>query len=365
MDEYGLYVILLSQIALFVVLTEFGFGMYLAKEISVKRNEIDEVSSLFWVFIISKLISFLLILFIFLIFSDLLFLQSILACCLILFYLLDLSPILMGLENYKFLSKLQIFSKCIMVSLILLLDLSHNGFEKAIAIQLLVAAMSSLVMITFFFKTNKVIRKLPSLNKFKKVFQGSIPFYGAKIFVNLYQQSSTYFVSFFLLPEFVAVYSIGLQIYKVGQSIIGAVSRVLYTSTVNTKNFKLLKKITIGSVIIHILMLPIVILFGQIVLNLIFDFDTENLYLLCQAFYMSLLFVIFSSYWGYPALSAIGKENYAHIGIFVSSLAYFLALALVVLFGLESIYFFVGCIVFSDFVGMSVRLYFARKFKVL
>ena len=365
MEEYGLYVTLIAQLALFVVLTELGFGMYLAKEISVNRNNINEVSSLFWVFITSKFVSFLLMSLVFFITSNLPFFQRILACFLIFFYLLDISPILMGLEKYKFLSKLQVFSKAIMVSLVLLLDFSDNGIEKAISVQVVVVALGSCIMAIFFFKTNKVIRKRPSLNKYKAVFQGSLPFYGAKIFVNIYQQSSTYFVSLLLLPELVAVYSIALQIYKVGQSFIGAVSRVLYTSTTHTKNFKLLKKITLGSVAIHLLLFPIVVIFGKNILSFIFEFDIENLYFLCQGLYLSLFFVIFSSYWGYPALSAIGKENYAHIGIFVSSMAYFLALTLVVVLNLESIYFLVGCILFSDLVGMVLRLYFARKFKLL
>ena len=70
MDDYGLYVALIAKTALFIVLTELGFGMYLAKEISVKRDDLAEVSSLFWVFLLTKLVAFVLVLAVFLLFSE-------------------------------------------------------------------------------------------------------------------------------------------------------------------------------------------------------------------------------------------------------------------------------------------------------
>jgi O-antigen/teichoic acid export membrane protein len=192
-----------------------------------------------------------------------------------------------------------------------------------------------------------------------------LPFYGAKLFVNLYQQSSTYLVSFLLSAELVAIYSIAIQLYKVGQEVIGAVARVLYTSTVNTKDFLLIKRLTIRSFLIHLAVLPVVFFYGAQILSLIFSFDVILLTELSVIFYLSLLSVIVSAYWGYPALSAIGKENYAHLGILTSSIVYFIALGLLMFFDLSTIYLLIGCIVLADFSGMLLRLFFARKFKLL
>jgi len=365
MNEYGIYVTLLAKTALFIVFAELGFGMYFAKEISVNRDDISEVSSLFWIFMVTKLVTFVIVLIIFIFFSDQFGVVESLLCGIIFVQFVNMSPILTGLENYKFLAKLQLFTKFIFVVAALMINFSDFGLEKALIIQVSTAALTSFSLFIYFIKNNKLEKTELNLNKFKVVMKGSLPFYGAKLFVNLYQQSSTYFVSFVLSAELVAIYSISIQLYKVGQAVIGSVAGVLYTSTVKTKNFLLIYKLTIRSFIIHISVFPIIFFYGEQILSLVFSFDVIVLVNLSIILYLSLLSVIFSSYWGYPALSAIGKENYAHIGILVASLTYFIAFGMSMAFEWTSIYMMVGCIVLSDFMGMLVRLYYAKQFKLI
>ncbi|MFT6843056.1 MAG: O-antigen/teichoic acid export membrane protein [Urechidicola sp.] len=365
MNEYGHYVALIAKTALFIVLAELGLGMYLAKEISVNRNDNTEVSSLFWIFLLIKLAAFILVLAVFLLFSVQSEIVELLLLALIFLNLINISPILMGLEKYKFLTKVQLFTKVLLVVLVLMVDFSSFGLEKALALQVVVAALTTFPLFIYFLKHNKLERMELSFTKFKVVLIGCLPFYGAKLFVNVYQQSSTYFASFVLSAEFVAIYSIAIQLYNVGQAVIGAVSRVLYTSTVNTKDFVLIKILTIRSFLIHLTVLPFVFFYGEQLLSLLFDFDVKLLSELSVIFYLSLLSVIVSAYWGYPALSAIGKENYAHLGILTASIVYFVAFGLLMFFNLSSIHLLIGCIVLADFAGMLTRLLFARKFNLL
>jgi O-antigen/teichoic acid export membrane protein len=365
MNEYGIYVALLAKTALFIVLAELGFGMYLAKQISVNRNDIAEVSSLFWVFLVTKIAAFFVALAFLMLFSEQFGVVESLLCAFIFLQFVNVTPILTGLENYKFLTKVQVFTKALMVLFVLIVNFSSLGLEKALALQVVVAALTSFPLLIYFLKNNKLERMELSFIKFKVVLIGCLPFYGAKLFVNLYQQSSTYFVSFALSAELVATYFIATQLYKVGQSVIGAVARVLYTSTVNTKDFLLIKRLTIRSFLIHLAVLPVVFFYGSQILGLAFSFDVKTLASLSVIFYLSLLSVIVSSYWGYPALSAIGKESYAHLGILTASIVYFIAFGLLMFFDLSTIYLLAGCIVLADFSGMLVRLFFARKFKLL
>jgi O-antigen/teichoic acid export membrane protein len=364
-NEYGLYVALLAKTALFIVFAELGFGMYLAKEISVHRANITEISTLFRIFLVVKLAASMFAFIILLLFSKKFSLVECLIVALILIQFMNITPILTGLENYKFLTNLQLSTNSLMVVVALIIDFSSFGLEKALALQVAIAALTTFTLLIYFLKNNRLVRTTLSLHKFQTVLKGSLPFYGARLFVNIYQQSSTYFVSFLLSSELVAIYSIAIQIYKVGQTVIGAVSRVLYTSTVHTKDFLLIKKLTIRSCILHVAVLPVVLFFGTQILGLVFSFDVEILAELSVITYLSLFSVIVSSYWGYPALSAIGKENYAHLGIFAASVVYFISFALLTFLNLGTIYWLIGCIVVADFAGMLVRLYFAKKFKLL
>lgn len=364
-NTYGIYVALIAKVALFSVLAEFGFGMYLSKEVSVNRADTSEVLSLLWIFLVVKLVAFIVAFATIILITKKLGLVDYMLVAFIFFQFINITPILTGLENYKFLTKLQLLTKTLMVLLVILVNFSSFGLEKALALQVLIAALTSIALFIYFVKTNKLEWIPFSFSKLKCVLRGSLPFYGAKLFVNLYQQSSTYFVSFLLSAELVAIYSIAIQLYKVGQSIIGAVARVLYTSTVNTKDFSLIRRLTISSSLVYFLVFPVVFFYGVQILSLIFSFDVKQLFDLSIMLYLSLIFVIVSSYWGYPALAAIGKENYAHLGILLSSFAYFVAFGLMLAFNLSSIYLLISCIIFSDFIGMIIRLFYAKKFKLM
>jgi O-antigen/teichoic acid export membrane protein len=365
MNNYGIYVVLLAKVAFFLVLAELGFGMYLAKEISINREDISEVSSLFWIFLVTKLIAFTLVFGILILFSAEFGIVEKLLCVLVFFHLINITPILTGLENYKFLTIIQVVTKALMVLFVIITNFANSGLEKALALQIIIAALTSISLLLYFLINNKLDSIKFNYTKFRAVFVGCLPFYGAKLFVNLYQQSSTYFVSFALSTELVALYSIAIQLYKVGQSVIGAVARVLYTSTVKTKDFGLIKKLTFRSLFIHLSIFPVVFFYGDQLLGLVFTFDVTVLVDLSLILYSSLFCAIISSYWGYPALSAIRKENYAHIGILAASVAYFATFGLLMAFESNSIYLMIGCIFISELMGMLVRLFYARKFKLL
>lgn len=365
MNEYGIYVALIAKAALFSVFAEFGFTMYLSKEVSVNRGNASEVSTLLWIFFVVKLVAFIVAFAMLVILSEQLCLIDYLLVSYIFFQFMNITPILTGLESYKFMTKLQFLTKLLMVLLVLSFNFTNSGIAKALAIQVIVEALTSAALFIYFLRNNKLEWVAFSFSKLKTVLLGSLPFYGAKLFVNLYQKSSTYFVSFLISKESVAVYSIAIQLYKVGQSIIGAVAKVLYTSTVNTQNFSLIRKVTIISFLVYFFIFPVVCFYGEKILSYIFYFDVKQLVELSIILYISLVFVIVSSYWGYPALAAIDKESYAHLGILLSSFAYFFAFGFIVLFNLNSLYLIIGCIVFSDFIGMSVRLFYANKFSLL
>lgn len=362
--EYGNYVSLVAKAALYVVLLELGFEMYLGKEVSLKRDDFGQICSIFWLFLVIKIFAFLMALTVFIFTSENFGKIERIVACLIFFQTLNINSILTGLENYKFLTKVQFFSKLLLILLILMIDFSQFGVEKALIIQVFCAALTTFSCYVYFIKNNRLTRPRLSFEGIRITLKGSLPFYGARLLVNIYQQSSTYFVSFLLASDLVAIYSIATQIYRVGQSMIGAVGRVLYTSTVKTKDFLFLKKITLKTIFIHLALMPIVIFYGEEILSLVFSFNLVELKSLSTLLYLSLLSVIISSYWGYPALATINKESWAHFSIFIASVIYFAGLSFLIFYDLTSLYLLIICIVLSDFCGMLLRIFFVIKFKL-
>lgn len=362
LETYGVFASLIAKSLLFVVIMELGFEMYIGKEVSICRNDPEKIVRLLWAFLLTKGVSCLLAsLFLYWTATSFGSIETALVA-LVISQSLNATAFISGLEEYGFLAVVQFWSKAVLLMILLLLDLSESGLEKALIAHAFVAGFATIWGYLFLSRLVNIRWDWPSTEFVVSILRASLPFYGARLFVNMYQQSSTYFTSFFLAAELVAIYSIGMQIYRVGQSVIGAVARVLYTSTVSTKDFGFLRQATFYSLIVYAVGAVFVLVFGESILATIFAFDVGELTQISFLFYASLLSILISSYWGYPALTAIGKENFAHIGIMVSSLAYILsvfAAAPISLLG------FVSCVIFADFCGMLVRIFFVIHFRLL
>lgn len=365
MGVYGKYVTILALASVLSALGDLGLGMYLPKEISIHRDNNLKLTELISAFLIIRggtaataiILSFYLI--------DGSTLLHGLTACYILIQSMSFTLVFAGLERYKYLSIADLISKMLLIIMVVLIDYSSLGLEKAIGIQILVGIILNAMLLKEFFKNYNVGIKWVSLNNLFKIIKPSSSFYIVSLLSNLYTHSSTYFVSLVVTSESVALYSIATQFYRIGHTIIGGVVRVIYTSTVRTKDFIMLKKITILSLVVHLFFIPIVYFCGEYILSVVFDFDTSILSSLTTILYITLFFVIISSYWGYPALTAINKVKNAHLGVVFTFVIYAFSFSFVYFFDWISLYTLVGCIVVSEFMGMLFRVHFINKFSYL
>jgi O-antigen/teichoic acid export membrane protein len=365
MGAYGEYVAIISLAALLSALGDLGLGMFLPKEISINRDNNSKLTELISSFLIIRTFtSSIAIILSFYLINGSVLLHALVACY-ILIQGVSFTLVFTGLERYKYLSISDVISKCLLIVMVVLVDYSNLGLEKAIGIQILVTLTLNFLLLKEFVRHYNIRIKWVTTNDLLNIIKPSGSFYFVNLLSNLYTHSSTYFVSLIVSSEQVALYSIATQLYRVGHSVIGGVVRVIYTSTIRTKNFVMLKKITMVSLSIHLCLIPIVYFFGEDILSLIFESDTYILSSLATILYITLFFVIISSYWGYPALTAIHKEKNAHFGVVFSFLIYALSFSFVYLLDLVSLYSLVYCIVISEFTGMLFRVYYINKFRHL
>lgn len=361
LSVYGEYAAAIAFSALICVIIDFGFGLYIPKKLSLDstpQNIGETVSS----FILIKL-STLPIIFIsvFLVYPDYTFELSIFTF----FLSLNFSPILNGLQEYKRLSFYTLISKLFLVIFVFFLDFTSSGIAKAILIQgfsWFIFNVLAFQMIQHEYCKGELLKKI-SINIAYRLILDSFDYYIARLFVNIYQHSSTFMVSFILTESLVALYSIVMQLYKVGQAVIGAISRVLFTEMLRNRDLKRLLTVVTYQLLIWSVGLVIVQIFGDFLLDLVFVFDVTELTTLSLICYVSLLFVIVSSSLGYPFLSPIDKDKVAHVSIFISALSYYLFFIISFIFSKGNIYALVWCVVLSDMIGMVIRLYFFKVYK--
>jgi O-antigen/teichoic acid export membrane protein len=361
---YGEYVSLVALAALFNVIFEFGLGMAISQLIASEKDRgivSCYISSYTTIKLLSAAVlitSFSLYFFIKGVDSRYLALLG-----LILVGVMDYFPVLSGLEKYIEMTKVTLISKFFLVILIIIFSISEINIVIALWCLIISRLVQLFLSILVVINTDFKITCSLDFKVIKHMLKISFGYYISRLFVNIYQQSSTYMVSVFYVSELVAIYSISLQLYKVGQSAIGAVSRVLFTSMNSRFSLELLKKVTFFTMVVYVLGVLVALSYGRDILSAIFSFNVQELYSSALILYFSLFFVIVSSYFGYPLLSPIKKERYAHLGILLSSIFYFVIFVFVLKLEVNPVYALPGCIFISDVAGFILRLYYANKFK--
>lgn len=368
---YGEYMALVSLVAMMTVIFDLGLGMYIPKIISdAKKN--DEKVKAIWLFFILRIICYPFYSLLVCVINGFSYESFVLIVYLTLM-LINPEPLLIGFEKYKQLAIANCFAKGFIVVAALTIDFTNEPIIKAIKIQiasLMIITVISMMILVFLIRKEKLV--ISSVNKLNLNINAFIKecaaYYFARLATNIYQSGSTYLVSIYFSSNIVGVYAVGVQLYKVGQSIVGAVARVLYTSTIKTKTLELVKKATMVSLLIYVIGFVVVVFAGEGLLSILFSFDIYLLYRFSILLYVSLFFVIISSYWGYPVLTAMNKDNYAHAGILLSSLLYFISFSVFVYFfippSFEVMASLTGlalCILLSDLSGMLLRIYFIFK----
>ena len=362
-NAYGDYVAIISLCGIFSALSDMGLGMYLPKEIAINRDNNKRLVELFSLFFVIRglftlpfvLCSFFLIegsVYLHLLVWGYLLLQSI-----------SLTLIFTGLEKFKFLSLADLFAKLILVVVVLFMDYSSYGMEKAVGVQVFVLLLLNTFLFIELKKEFPVIFKPVSTKRVKSLVMSAKEFYSVGLLASIITQGSTYILSLFLSSDKVAIYSIANQIFRIGQAVVGGALRVLYTSTVRTKDFKALINVTLFSLMMLLFLMPIVFYFSENILSLVFDFNVEKLAELVFYFYAILAFVIVSSFWGYPALSAINKDRFAHLSVVFTFFTYCTVFVFLLAIDVFNLYTAVLCVAISEMLGMLLRLYYIFKFR--
>jgi PST family polysaccharide transporter len=364
LNMYGDYMALLGLIFLFVAVLDFGLDMYLAKEVAILNDNKTKLNYLLSSYITIKIIGsiFIIPFLLFMLPANMSLYVFLLCWLLVLNLTLKPFAFFCGLELYTIQSKIEISSRFLLVLFVLIGDFNNNGLEKALEAQLISVLASNIAFYSILKYRYCLTIGLLRLGKVLVLVKLAFGFYSARLFVNIYIQSSTYLVSLFVKSDIVAIYSIAIQVYKLGQAVIGAVAKVLYTSTIKSKDFRHVAKVTLGILSALLLFFPVVYFFGAIILTTLLRIDGQEVLPFILPLYLSLVFVTLSSFWGYPVLVSLEKEKYAHLGIFLSSITYYIAFIICVLFFEFDIYLAITCIVISDMMACLLRIYFALKF---
>lgn len=356
---YGDYVTLLAYSALINIFFDVGLEMG-APTILRKFGERD-----IWVLniIAFKLIASFFSIFIYIFFFPIEYdnASNLIYVSLLYHFLFSIRPIgvLNALNLYKIVAFSELLGKVVFLALIIIWLKAGFDIVNVITFQVVNLGIINFIYYNSLRKNVKTSIDEIKLYNLYVILYETKNFFISRFFINVYTQSSTYIVSKFTQSDVVALYSIAHQLFKVGSGLIGSVSKVLYTTNIEKKVFKIIQVMALLT-LAWVFGLCIVWIFGYDIFLLIFnDEKAKFLNELSKIFYISLLFNMISSILGYPLHSVIGGNiNKAHLGVLLGSSSYFLLLISVFFLDDVTVYHFAFLVLITEFITSIVRCFF-------
>ncbi len=195
----------------------------------------------------------------------------------------------------------------------------------------------------------------------KSILTDSMQFYGSRLVVNAYLSGSTFLFSFFVSDTNVGFYSLALQIYRIGASLIGGLAKTLLVSISFSSVYSNLLKIVVLLSIFALVLAPVVWFVGEWAIPLVFGEGFNGVILYVMLFYIGLVFQISGAVFGYPYFNAVGRIELAHKSIFFSSLVYVALISLILLSGNDNLFLFIIPIVVVDILVSLSRMILSVK----
>ncbi len=233
-EKFGLIAFAQAFIQYFVILTDYGFNLSAAREISIHRDNKQKVSEIFCSVLFIKFVLMAL---------------SLILLCAIVFSFEKLTnewqiyfsafgivigqvlfPVwfFQGMERMKFIAFLNIASKLFFTISIFVIVKNTSDYAYVPLLNSLGFVITGLVSILLVFKHFRVTPKIPSFAEIKWELKNGWHIFISTIAINLYTTSNTIILGLFTNNTIVGYYAAGAKIIKAVQNLLVPVSQSIY-----------------------------------------------------------------------------------------------------------------------------------------
>lgn len=327
-EYFGLFVFSLSIINFLMIITNYGFELYLPKELADRQNDQIAVNEYFSQTLVIR--------------SGLLF-----VCMLILvwiyiftnyykdhFELVFFILISVICNAYSFLwlyqskeviylySRVVVTIRLIGVGLVFLLIRDRADFNRLF---LIIALTNACILLACYVQMRmrfSIRFTPPSLRQVQKLVKKSSGFFISRLGVSVYATLGGFVVGTLSgsLTQ-VAYYGAAQQLYTAGLYAMSAISTPLLPYMIRTKNYSVFFKITTASMAITLLGAIIGWAFGEQILVFAYGANLSAAKPILDIFMVTIILSVLGVHFGYPALIPLGKAKAANLSVIYAGLA--------------------------------------------
>ncbi|MBJ7221600.1 MULTISPECIES: oligosaccharide flippase family protein [unclassified Brenneria] len=333
-DEYGLYVSGVSLSSFAFVIVDLGMALYLIKEVSEHREDPKYVGKLLSASFLIKIPILLLSLAIFVLLAPPHHFFSYAVPFWLFLVATSLQPnwLFQGIEALKIITFATVLSKLVMLAVIYFFV--HSSAEFYLVTYTL--GLSSIVCMIFsliYSKWRGYGFTLCHYADMTFLLKNAMGFYAPRVMVAMYTQASVFIVSRVAGTSEAAVYAVADQFYKLGQMAIAAVTQAFYPFMVFRKDVRFL--LMTCSALMVVAFIACALLWGWVddVIYWYVGEGFETAVILVKIFMIACLFIVPSSFLGFPLLGSLGFHRVANQTLMIGASFYSIGLAVLYVTG--------------------------------
>ncbi|MFE8102959.1 oligosaccharide flippase family protein [Brenneria goodwinii] len=328
-DEYGLYVSGVSLSSFAFVVVDLGMAFYLIKEVSEHRDNPSHVGKLLSASFVIKIPILILSFFVFFLLTPHNHFISYTIPFWLFLVAISLQPnwLFQGIEALKVITIATVVSKLIMLGIVYFYVHTPDDFY-IVTYSFSLSAVSCMLFSILYGQLRGYIFSSFNRHDVKDLLRNAMGFYAPRVMVAMYTQASVFIVSRVAGTSEAAVYAVADQFYKLGQMAIAAVTQAFYPFMVFRKEIRFLF-ITCGAILTAAIILC-ALLWGwvdQVIYWYVGD-GFGSAVILVKIFMITCLFVVPSSFLGFPLLGSLGFHKVANQTLMIGASLYSIGLAL-------------------------------------
>lgn len=345
----------------FVILTDYGFNLSAAREVSVNRDNPEKISEIVSSVLIIKL-SLLIVGFGLL--SLIIFSFDRFRSEWLLYYLAyglvlgqAIFPVwyFQGIERMKYITIINVVAKAIFTGSIFIVVREQSDYILVPLMNSLGFTVGGLLSLIIILKNFKVRFSVPKLPVIYGYFKDSTQFFLSRASVSVYSNSNTFAVGLFLGNAAAGVYSAAEKLFMAMSLAYQPLVDALYPYMAHKKDLHLYKRIFFGVIMVNFVFCTAVFLLSDKIVGLIYPGDFSVSADLLKIFCGLCLIIIPSVLLGYPFLAAFGYPKYANYSVVYASLVHLALLALII--PIMTVYHVAALLIVTQTVVIGVRIY--------
>lgn len=370
-SNYGLAVFAQTIISYFTIFINWGLDISAVKDVSVNRNNRDElnriVSTVLGIKSLLLLFSFVILLLCIIMVPFmrnhyLLFLFAFLSC---------LSEVLFpvwyyqGIEKMKFLTIVRTSCIIFYTCCVFIFIKGEEDYEKIVLLQSLGNVLSGLISVYLLFGVNKIRIVTPAMKDMIYSFKESFPFFMSRLSVIFNNTMAKTLSGIFFTMEAVAAFDLAQKIATTALIPMQMMNQAVFPHIAITKNVSFVKKYLRIDILLSLSVAAVVAIIAPFAVELFSKGQLEESGTLLRILCLWVFFGGITTYIGSPVLVSFGYPKPFNRSVVLSTITLFILYFICYLFDIFTIYNFAWILVTSELVILLYRIYYCIKYKLI